>query len=114
MTPASAGSAKRRDTAGGSIAEGDNIAVRRQADAPTLTSILDGLTDAQKRAIVRLGDPGLIYGGLFRTGLSASEEIQLKEAGLVHWSPAPGAQGIVCRLTPLGQQIRTALLETEK
>ena len=112
MTPASAGSPKGRDTVGGSIAEGDNIAVREADATETIAltqsqqAILNGLSGTQRQAILR-AVPG---GRIISTGEPAFFEAwahnrtlnKLRSLGLLH----------CYLLTADGLAIREALLRT--
>ena len=96
--------------------------------APDL-SILDGLTDAQKRYILAVGtsdgpyEPrhGVTASCALRHGITETI-VRMHDGREGGWESFPlserldpGIAAILGQvLTPLGQQIRTALLETEK
>ena len=76
--------------------------------APDL-SILDGLTDAQKAFVA-----SITFDGWWRTDEDTPRGLvgPLAIKGILE--SQSGLGGKIYRLPPLGQQIRTALLETEK
>jgi hypothetical protein len=75
------------------------------------STIAAGLSEAQRKAILAIGDPSRPFSGLFITGLDTAEELDLKRRGIVRWAPATGTMGILCTLTPLGLAVREELLK---
>lgn len=82
--------------------------------APDPATIAASLNEAQRRAVVKIGDPKRPFGGMWRTGLGIEDNLDLKERGLVKWTIPAGTLAPMCSLTPRGRALCQRLMEADR